>query len=410
MDTPGRPLINLYINLLLVVLAFSIPLYRQWVTIVAALVIILWFFDGRFYGKVTALRKHRLTIAVLVFIGINLVSLLWSSHPADGFDYVGKYRYLLLVPVIATSLRESFRGWVLNALLAGTAVSLVFSFLVFSGMLEIGGAHSRNPSPTMSHLDYSMVLAVVGLLVLNRLVSVSMDRRQRLVMAGLLLVIIGGLVVNIGRSGQAAFLGALLVMLPFHAIASSRRRATVFLAGAILLIVGASYVMVPQFGRRVDLAGSDLGRALSDQVYETSIGKRVAGMAVGLDIVRRHPMLGTGVGDNMPEFRHLLDNDFRDLRDEIYWFPHFHNQYIQIATELGALGLLTLAFVLYGLIRGPYRTREDRGIALSIAAAYAVGFLGDPFLHKQLPLVLCAFLAGTASANGRSLWWNETAP
>jgi apolipoprotein N-acyltransferase len=60
-------------------------------------------------------------------------------------------------------------------------------------------------------------------------------------------------------------------------------------------------------------------------------------MAVGLDIVRRHPMLGTGVGDNMPEFRHLLDNDFRDLRDEIYWFPHFHNQYIQIATELGAL-------------------------------------------------------------------------
>jgi O-antigen ligase len=91
----------------------------------------------------------------------------------------------------------------------------------------------------------------------------------------------------------------------------------------------------------------------------------------------------------------------------VYWFPHLHNQYLQVATELGLVGLSALLYMMYCLIRGPYRSFQEHGIAVAVGIAYLIGFMGDPYLHKQLPLVLFAVVAGLISAPGRSLWWKQ---
>jgi len=199
----------------------------------------------------------------------------------------------------------------------------------------------------------------------------------------------------------------LLVMIPLYAAARSRRKSALCLAGTILFALAVSYFFLPSFNNRVDSAISGLDRAITHQRYETSVGKRVAGTIVGLDIVARHPILGTGIGDNMVEFRELLDTRYQDLRGAVYWFPHLHNQYLQVATELGFAGLVALFYMMYSLIRGPHQTRDDRKLATALVVAYAIGFLGDPYLHKQIPLVLFATVAGLISANGRSAWWTR---
>jgi O-antigen ligase len=386
--------------------------YRKWVSIVVPLIMILWLFEGDLRARLSVLRKHRLTVAVLLFVGFNAVSLLWSPHPRDGFAYVDKYRYLLLIPVIATSLTARFAWAARRALLAGTGVSLALSYAVFFGFFEIGGAYERNPAVTMSHLDYSMVLAVVGILLVHHIVSTEMSSRSRLMWLSCLVVVVGGLAVNIGRSGQAAFVGAFLVVLPFHAAVRSRRRVALELVAAMLLTLAAAYLAVPGLRTRVGMAATGLDDAVAGQSYETSVGKRVAGTVVAVDMVRERPVLGTGAGGNMPEFRRLLDTRHRDLKPFIYWFPHLHNQYLQVVTEVGLTGLGLLLYLMYCLIRGPYSNPDDRLAAIGIAAVYLIGFLGDPYLHKQLPLVMFATVAGMLSANGRSGWWdsNEALP
>jgi O-antigen ligase len=124
-------------------------------------------------------------------------------------------------------------------------------------------------------------------------------------------------------------------------------------------------------------------------------------------MVREHPIVGTGVGGNMVRFRELLSTRHPALEPEISWFPHFHNQYLQIVTETGIIGLITLVVLMGALWVGPYIEPHDRHVATLLAVIFLIGFLGDPFLHKQLPLVLFATFAGLVSARGRSMVWDD---
>ena len=131
----------------------------------------------------------------------------------------------------------------------------------------------------------------------------------------------------------------------------------------------------------------------------------MAGAIVALDMVRERPLLGTGVGAAMVRFRETLEQRHPELEPAISWFPHFHNQYLQSLVETGLIGLATLLAMMAAVASGPYGDARDQSLAVVTAAAYLLGFFGDPFLHKQIPLVLFATMAGLAAARGRSLRW-----
>lgn len=394
--------VNEVVNWLVVVLAFSIPLYRAWVSLAAALILILWFFQGGLGERAGRLRRHPLTLAILAFLALNLLSLAWSSDPLAGVDYATKYRYLLLIPAVASSLQPRFAQPALLAFLAGTALAALMMPVVILGDLHFHRTHPGNPAVTMSHLDFSMVLAVAALLVVVRLGHGGLEARQRLAWITLLVVLFAGLLVNIGRSGQLAFVGTLPVLIPVVLRRRSGWARTAGVVGALAVII-AAYLLVPPFHERVDQAAAEIRDAVTERRVDTNQGKRLAGMVVGLDIVREHPILGTGIGGNMPEFRRLLGTDHPELEEAVGWFPHLHNQYLQIATELGLMGLLSLAAIFVALFAGRYRDPLVRSAAVALGCAYLLGFLGDPYLHKQLPLVLFALAAGIISSNDAAL-------
>ena len=390
--------VNDVINVLVVVLAFSVPLYRAWVSLAALLILVLWFFQGDLKAKITRLGHHRLTVAILVFLALNLASLLWSDDPGGGFAYWRKYLYLLLIPAVATSLRPVFARKALTAFLGGTVLALIMMPIVILGDIHIRYIHPGNPSATMSHLDFSMILAVASLLILVHVAHNTMNRSRRTLWLLLFGLVVGGLLLNIGRSGQFAFVATLAVLVPYLL----RRRSWMLRTGVLIVVAAAlitAYVFVAPFHQRVDNAAVELHDAVMEDRIDTNQGKRLAGMVVGLEIVRTHPVLGTGLGGNMLEFRRLLEATYPQYRDAVGWFPHFHNQYLQVVTELGLLGLLSLMGIFAALFAGNYRNPEFQAAAVALGCVYLFGFFGDPFLHKQLPLVLFALSAGIISSN-----------
>jgi O-antigen ligase len=391
--------VNDVINALVVVLAFSLPLYRAWVSLAATLILILWFFQPDLKARVARLGHHRLTLAVLVFIALNLISLFWSEDPGGGFTYWRKYIYLLLIPAVATSVRPAFARAAFIAYIGGTLLAVMMMPLVILGDIHIRNIHPGNPAATMSHLDFSMILAVASLLILVHLASSIAERDRGTTLWVLLFgLVIGGLLLNIGRSGQFAFVATLSILVPFLL----RRRSWMFRAG-ILIVVAAvlitTYVVVTPFHERMESAFVELHGAVTEGQVDTNQGKRVAGLAVGLEMVKARPFLGTGIGGNMVEFRRLLETTFPQFREAVSWFPHFHNQYMQVATELGLAGLASMLGIFAALFTGKYRNPEFQAAAVAVGCAYLFGFFGDPFLHKQLPLVLFALSAGIISSD-----------
>ena len=392
---------NEVLNWLVVVLAFSLPLYRAWVSLAAYLILIVWFFQGGLRQRFDDLKKHPLTVAIVVFMALNLLSLLWSEDPGGGFVYWRKYLYLLLVPAIASSLRPVFALRAFRAFLAAVVLSVMMMPVVILGDVHIRHIHPGNPAATMSHLDYSIVLAVAGLMVLVHLASTPMRWTRRWIWIAVFLTVVGGLLVNIGRSGQFAFAASLVVLIPFML-----RRRQWYVRGAVLVAFAAilitSYAVVPRFQERVNRGVVELYDAVVSDRLDTNQGKRIAGAVVALEMTRSNPVFGTGIGGNMPEFRRLLQTDFSDFADEVGWFPHFHNQYLQVVTELGVVGLLSLLAIFVALFTGRYRSPELQTAAIALGCVYLFGFIGDPFLHKQMTIVLFATAAGVISANERA--------
>jgi O-antigen ligase len=404
----GFSRVNLALNGTVVALAFALPVSRAAVTVFASLIILLWFLEGRFGATFDAVRRSPTLAAILLFIALNALSLLWTRELAEGLGYLGKYRYLLLAPVLATSMRPRFVVAAVRAFLVGTTVSVLWSFGIFLGFIHYGKGYPEHPAPSMSHLDYSMFLAVAALLVLDRLLR-RWTGRQRAVGAALLLLMVAGLLINIGRSGQLAFFVTLMVVVPFYLPGRPWRK--VLVGGSIVVLAALlAYRLVPVFTTRVDSAVDETRAALFEQHYTTNQGKRIAGMVVAADIVRRHPVLGTGLADNMIEFHALLDDEYEHLAPALDEYMHLHNQYLQVATELGILGLAGLIGIFVCLLR--YRPADPSAglLPLIVASTYLVGFVGDPFLHKQLPLVLFATAVGLLLADRSSVWRDESEP
>ncbi len=101
-STENETNLESYLGWLAIVLAAALPLYRPWVTLATTAILVLWLFGGGLSLRAGRLRNHRLTLAVLFFIALNVVSLVWSSDPGAGLRYITKYRYLLLIPMLAS--------------------------------------------------------------------------------------------------------------------------------------------------------------------------------------------------------------------------------------------------------------------------------------------------------------------
>jgi O-antigen ligase len=397
-DTPEpESILTTSLGWLTVAVALSLPLYRPWVSLATTAIIVLWLFGGNPTPRIRRLRSHRLTIAVLFFLALNVVSLLWTADLGAGLKYLTKYRYLLLVPMLAGVVKAVYRRSAVTAFEIAAAVSVVLSLGVFVGLFRIGDAHPGNPSPTMAHLDYGLVLATAALLILARVLHSERGASNRVAWTCLALLVVVGLMVNIGRGGHLAFAGGLAVLLVHWA----RGRSAPQIVGVTLaLTVGLFLIWIssPTLRARVGNAGTELHAAIVDHEYESNLGGRIAAVRVAREIFRENPILGTGVGGNMVEFRRIIDTRHPELKPSIYWYRHFHNQYTQIATELGVVGLLSLGWIFWELIRLPRRSRESDAAALVLAAVYLLGFLSEPFFHKQITLVMFGLFAGLISA------------
>jgi O-antigen ligase len=386
-----------YLGWLTVILAASVVLYRPWIPLASTLILLVWVLGGGLRQHIALLRTHRLTLAIVAFLALNIASLAWTSDPASGFRYLTKYHYLLLIPVLATSLRPAFRRSILKTFSIAAVLSAIASFAVLVSGLRIGDAHPGNPSVFMAHLDSSLLLALAAVFIISFVVYCDTSLKIRAVWMCCFVVVTGGLAINIGRGGQLAFICGLFALAVFWARQRSLR--AVFSAIAAVVFCAATlWLSSPRLQTRIAESQADLTAALTEQKYSGSLGGRVAATIVAREIVREHPILGTGIGANMAAFRVLLDSEFKGLKPAVYWYRHFHSQYTQIATELGLVGLLALAWIFWELFRGPYTDPQTGAIALILGVVYLVGFIGEPYFHKQIPLVTFALFAGLVSS------------
>lgn len=326
--------------------SFGIALWYRGLSLNATIILVVfaWIMDGglRRFGQTI---KEPLVLAILIFCAVLLLGILWSDDPGSGFRVWRRYAiFLVFIPYLSLLNKQRLQ-WAVSGLLIGYSGVLLMGVYVWIALGEIG-----IPLLKISSTSISAALGI-GMLLALYLAGANINKKVKPLLwflASLLLF----LQFNQGARGVLlATLLALLLLIFMHYKTRIKTFLGVMAAVAIVVVVFVYYSN--SFQERLTQGRSDI--ELSQQgKYTSSIGYRLAMWDVGLHGIAQHPWFGHGTG--MPS--RYFDETVVTYKDGLYkdlpgWLKtyHYHNDWIEIGMQIGALGLLAYAFFLWSWFR-----------------------------------------------------------
>jgi O-antigen ligase len=248
----------------------------------------------------------------------------------------------------------------------------------YAGVARSAGGSDENPTTAAQMLLVSIAL-LLGLFA-------ALPKRRLLAGAAIVLCL-GGLGLMAARSAMLGLLPALAI---FLWVLRRERIFPLILFGVVALIV-AALVLSPALLDRV-VALADWGR-------DPTLFRRTTYLAIGLDLFQQSPLWGIGPG-NFPY--HYVGDEYRFMPGRTPVMRELHNTYLDVAVELGAIGL-ALFLVMVGTavaeVRRAFSTQQQAA-ALALMLAL-VGLLVASFFMPNKDMRYLWLLLGLAFQCGR---------
>jgi O-Antigen ligase len=327
-------------------------------------------------------------------------------------------RDMLLAGVIGVGLLVALTGWLGVAARTG------------SWAFEAQGLWRASSTLTYPNAT-AAVLAAISLVVLGRLVGTPGSVPLALAATGLLV----GLAATLSRAGALALVVGLVMLVGLRGIAATGRAVVGPVAGALVAMVGLlpSVPAISQPRPALALVGLGAGLALAAVTARLRrwpaliligglLAAAVAGLLAGgggvagaaqtvaharvnlaspdrtgalhaaLRLVAQHPLTGTGPGQAN------LRWEGHDHGTQL--FAYVHNEYLQLAAELGLVGLVLLVVLVAAIARLLWRARSTghsgatwAGV-VAAAAAFAVHSGFDFVWHLPAIVLTVTLLVG----------------
>ena len=271
---------------------------------------------------------------------------------------------------------------------------------------ELSQSTAFGPFINRHHFAGYMELTIA--LPLGLLFAGAIEKEKRLLYAFVVGLMGVALVMTSSRGGIVSLVAEIfffvLVTSVWKPATEHRRSRTARLKGVLLRAGLGLGIMAALLGGVLIFGGEfSLTRFIDSVNTDDPTTGRSHFWAVTLDIIKAHPILGTGLGAFGVIYTHY------DNRNGLFRLEQAHNDYLQVFSDGGVIGaFLALCFVVL-LFRGAFvriKTRDTfrRGVALAaIGGCFAVlvHSMFDFTLHTTSNALLFLVLAALATMNGR---------
>lgn len=359
---------------LLPLLALSLPVSTSAVTVLACLILLLWAMSGEYGGKLKEIFRNEVCVAVLVYLALHVLGLLWTKDIAAGLDMLAKQWKLLLLPVFLTALPPGLRRRTLYFFLTGLTLMLVTTYLAWLDLFHFGGVTPEHPTRRLFHVVYNPMLAFGCYLVLHEVLWGTAASWRRAGLAALAAAMGMNMFITEGRAGQLAFF-VLLILLIFQHFRKNISKALLVVGIAVPLLFAGGYSLSPTFQQRMDAIHHEISTFASNP--NTSIGLRLLFWRNSWEIIRMHPLAGVGTGDfqraygwvNMKSSPRMVVTD------------NPHNQYILVLCQFGLMGLAALLAIFFLQVRAALQSRDDlQRLRLALPVLFLTIMLTESYL------------------------------
>ncbi len=320
---------------------------------------------------------------LVVFSGVN------SSNSGEWMHQIQMKLAFLALPLTFFTFQEHFKTYsvhYLSIFIGVTSLSLlpVIQFCIENPQETIKKISKGQIVPTpIDHLKYSLslCLAAVSAMFIYLKKASPWKTIPKLCYLIIALFLIFGLHLLAVRSGLVlVYLGLLLLLLNHLSTSSHKLR----YKGYILCLIAlpfVAYVSVPNFKKKIQYSLFDFNRYLNGNGKNYSDSERLYGYSAALDLIKEHPILGTGIGD----LRGEIINKYKTKFDfELDKYPH--NQYLFYLAGTGIVGLLVFLCIL--ILPMWYLSFKQHFYFFLIQILFLTSFLVENVIERSYGAVL----------------------
>ncbi|MEP6604931.1 MAG: O-antigen ligase family protein [Nitrosospira sp.] len=324
---------------------FGIALWSKGLSLYAYyLLVSAWILDGgpRRFGEVI---KEPFVITMLILCIVVALGILWGDNVTLGYKVWKRYfAFLIFIPYLSLlgKAGKTRLPWAIGGLLLGYVGVLI------TGLYQwiIMGAQGI-PLLRITYLDFSCMLGI-GVILAIYLAGTRSNNKTRLL---LWLVAVFLLFVQFNQNARALLLATLIssVILIFL-LHKKEIRTFLAITASLIVVAGVFAYHSSTLQERLLQAQRDIELSQQEK-YNTSLGYRLAMWDVGLHGIAQRPLFGHGTGMAARYFDKTAETYkgglYKDLPQYIPTY-HYHNDWIEIGMQAGAVGLLAYAFLIWG--------------------------------------------------------------
>jgi len=394
-------------HILIILFSLLFPITVAGGNLIAGLIVIYWLVSGNYKEKFRRIFTNKFAVACILFFMIHVIGLIWSDDLYLGIERIKKmHEFGLFIPILLTIIEKRHTQKYLHWFLISVSITFILSFLIYLGLIPpFKSASVSNPTPFVSHISHSPMMAIASYIGLRLLISKGWNYYMvhKVEFFWLLFItIFAGINVFItgGRAGYVIFL--ILVGLTLFQIYQFSFKGILIAAASYSLIIFLAFQYSPMFKSKVVMSKETIKNIENNEL--SSIGKRIIMAENSFQIFLDNPIIGTGIGDFSHDYENILNerkiqNQSLEVLNKTTKNPH--NMYLLLAAELGLLGLFFIFYLFYQHFSVAQKSSNNvnKDILIAIGVAYLFLNFSDSYLLGHHSSFLYAFLVSILIAN-----------
>jgi len=390
---------TLYMNHLLVVYAFLLPISERALSAIFSIILILFIVRGEYKYYLKNAIKNKILQACLLFF---LVHIIWLFG-TDDFDYaktiIDDMKYLLFPIIFLSFVDKSFSIRIISAFILGMLFSEVLSYLiyfdVFPHMFELFDyqvykTHSiGNPTPFLAHTRYNVLLSIVIAILMYNLLKNFRETPIFINLLATLFIFTASFNITI-VAGRIGYISYILLMFFTLFLVYKKRIVRVLIPFSLVLfsLLYLSYQSDGMLTKRIDQTIDSTKKIFSENPdFNSSIGYRISFWISSVDVIKNNFIFGVGTGDHMNSVR-LSEKD-AERKEILYYLSNSHNEYLKALLQFGIVGFLFFINIFYQIFKQNTINEIDINILYIITIGILIGVISSMFGSKiYLPFLM----------------------
>lgn len=362
-------------------LAFALPISTALSNVFLGIILFSWITSGNFRDKLYIFFKSPIAFAALALFLWLVISLAWvNSFDQDQIKFLRKYSNLLMVSIFLWFLLNPvIRYRVLFAFVISMLITLTLSYASATELLPSFYWLLSEPGNAVvfrMHITHNLFMSFAALLF--GIFAAESKLAGRPFLASIWMIICLLAIINVvfmvqGRIGYVVL--TVFIVLVFTMRAGFKGFAIAFLI--ICLSITLIYQSSNSTSQRINLAYTELLQWKPEMPVadKNSIGSRMEFYTNSFAIIKKNPILGSGLGSFPAEYKRQIQGSGRLLTDN----PH--NDYLLLAVQAGIPSVL---LYLYLLVRLGIAARHSPSLQLCILAPALALWIGVGGMFNSL--------------------------